>query len=49
MNDKALIEAALFVSEKPLSVRKIVEITGLKEKEINLLLLDLQKDLFDLL
>lgn len=44
MNNKALVEAALFVSEKPLSVRKLVEITGLDEKEINLTILDIQKN-----
>lgn len=44
MNDKALLEAALFVSEHPLSTRKLAEITGLTEKEVTLLVLDLQKD-----
>jgi segregation and condensation protein B len=44
MNSKALVEAALFVSEKPLSIRKLVEITGLDEKEINLTILDIQKN-----
>ena len=28
MNNKAMVEAALFVSEKPLNVAKISEITG---------------------
>lgn len=44
MNNKALLEAALFVSEKPLSIKKLSEITGLPEKEVTLLILDLQKD-----
>jgi len=44
MSDKALVEAALFVSEKPISVRKLSEITGLPEKDVTLLVLDLQKD-----
>lgn len=44
MNNKALLEAALFVSEKPLSARKLAEITGLSEKDVTLLVLDIQKD-----
>lgn len=44
MNNKALVEAALFVSENPLSVKKLSEITGLPEKEIVMLLLDIQRD-----
>jgi len=37
MNNRALIEAALFVSEKPLNSKKLSDITGLNEKEINLI------------
>lgn len=44
MNTKALVEAALFVSEKPLSVRRISEITGLPEKDVGLALIDMQKE-----
>lgn len=44
MDHKALIEAALFVSENPISVRKLSELTGLTEKEVTLLVLELQKD-----
>lgn len=45
MNNKALIEAALFVSEGPITTRKLSEITGLKEKEATLLVLEIQGDL----
>ncbi len=44
MNPKALIEAALFVSEKPLSVKKISEITGLQEEEIGKIILEIEKE-----
>lgn len=44
MENKALVEAALFVSEKPLSARKLAELTGLTEKEVTLLALDIQKE-----
>jgi len=44
MENKALVEAALFVSDKPLSTRKLAELTGLMEKEINLIVLDMQRD-----
>lgn len=44
MENKALVEAALFVSEKPLTVRSLSQITGLTEKEVNLLVLDLMRD-----
>lgn len=44
MSNKALVEAALFVSERPLSVRKLAELTGLDEKEINMLVLEIQSD-----
>jgi segregation and condensation protein B len=44
MDNKALIEAAIFVSEKPLSVRRLAELTGLTEKEVTLLVLDMQKE-----
>lgn len=44
MSNKAMVEAALFVSEKPLSLRKLAEITGLEEKEIGLLILEIQSN-----
>ena len=44
MENKALVEAALFVSDKPLSTRKLADLTGLMEKEINLIVLDMQND-----
>lgn len=44
MNERALVEAALFVSEHPLSARKLAEITGLTEKAVSLLVLDIQAD-----
>lgn len=47
MNHKALVEAALFVSEKPLTIQMLAEITGLKEDEITDLLFELQKEMID--
>jgi len=48
MNKKALIEAALFVSDKPLSVNQIKSITGLEEDDIKqtlrLLQIELEKE-----
>ncbi len=38
MNKKALVESALFVSDKPLSIVKLGEITGLSQDEIKPLL-----------
>jgi segregation and condensation protein B len=45
MESKALVEAALFVSEKPLTVAMLAEITGLKEIDIPDLIFQLQKDM----
>lgn len=45
MSEKALIEAAIFVSENPLSVRKLAELTGIPEKQVTLLLLDMQSEI----
>jgi len=44
MDNKALVEAALFVSENPISVKRLCEITGLDEKSVSLIVLDIQKD-----
>ena len=44
MDNKALVEAAIFVSEKPLTTRKLAQLVGLTEKQVSLVLLDLQKD-----
>ncbi|MBI2084688.1 MAG: SMC-Scp complex subunit ScpB [Candidatus Aenigmarchaeota archaeon] len=38
MNKKALLESALFVSDKPLSLAKLADITGLPQDEIKPLL-----------
>jgi segregation and condensation protein B len=45
MNKKALIEAALFVSDKPLSVEQLNSITGIDEDEIKQILRLLQFEL----
>lgn len=45
MSEKALIEAAIFVSENPLSIRKLAELTGIPEKQVTLLLLDMQAEI----
>ena len=45
MSDKALIEAALFVSEKPLSVKKLSEITGLPEGKVKTAIEGIASDL----
>jgi len=45
LNPKALLEAALFVSDKPLSVKKLTEITKISEAEVKKFIADLQKDL----
>jgi segregation and condensation protein B len=47
MDHKALVEAALFVSERPLSMASLAEITGLKEAEIPELVFQLQKDMLE--
>jgi segregation and condensation protein B len=46
MNQKALLEAALFVSDKPLSLEKLSRIAGIgSEQEVKLLLAELQQKL----
>lgn len=46
MNQKALLEAALFVSDKPLTLEKLSKIVGIgDEKEVKNLLIRLQTDL----
>jgi segregation and condensation protein B len=46
MNQKALLEAALFVSDKPLSLEKLSKIVGLgSEQEVKQLLAELQQKL----
>ena len=44
MNKKALVESALFVSDKPLSIRKLSEITKIPEGEIKKLIQELKSD-----
>ncbi len=44
MNKKALVESALFVSDKPISTGKLAEITGLPENEIKIILDEIIKD-----
>jgi segregation and condensation protein B len=45
MNKKALLEAALFVSDKPLSLETLSNITKLNEEEIKNLIEELKNDL----
>ena len=45
MNSKALVEAALFVSEKPLSIAKLSEITGVPESEVEDIVFEIQSSL----
>lgn len=45
MNKKALLESALFMSNKPLSVKDLSEVIGTNAKEIKALLTELKKDL----
>ena len=45
MNKKALIESALFVSDKPLSVRKLFEITKIPEVEVKTFIEELKIDM----
>lgn len=46
MNQKALLEAALFVSDKPLSLERLAKIVGVgDEEEVRNLLIRLQTDL----
>ncbi len=45
MNKKALIEAALFVSDKPLSLERISKIFGISPEEIRNLMKEIEKEL----
>ncbi len=45
MENKALIEAAIFISDKALTNKKLSKITGLTEKQVSIIVLDLQKDM----
>ena len=45
MNKKALIEAALFMSSKPLSRKELANITGSTEEEVESILEELKRDL----
>ncbi len=45
MNNKALLEAALFVADVPLSMEKLVKIVGVPEEDLNSLLAQLKQDL----
>jgi len=47
MNKKAVLEAALFVSDKPLSLDKLSAIIGITSEEVKKLIEDLQKDFLD--
>jgi len=48
MNNKALLEAALFVSDKPLSLDRLSAVLGIGSKEeVKKLIEELQKDYFD--
>lgn len=44
MSDKALVEAALFVSDKPLTIEKLAVMTKLPEDEVRSYLIRLQTD-----
>ncbi|MEM7821443.1 MAG: SMC-Scp complex subunit ScpB [Candidatus Aenigmatarchaeota archaeon] len=45
MNKRALIEAALFVSDKPLGIERLSDISGINEEEIKSILLQIKQDL----
>ncbi|MCD6371399.1 MAG: SMC-Scp complex subunit ScpB, partial [Candidatus Aenigmarchaeota archaeon] len=47
MNRKALVEALIFVSERPLSLKKICYITGLRESEVIDIVEELKKEYND--
>jgi len=47
MNKKALLEAALFVSDKPLSLERLSAMVGIGLEELKSLIEDLQKDFLD--
>jgi segregation and condensation protein B len=45
MNEKALLEASLFVSDKPLSLDKLSTILGIDKEEVKKLLLKIQAEM----
>jgi segregation and condensation protein B len=45
MNSKALLEAALFVSDKPLSIERLSQILNISQEEVKKLLLKIQAEL----
>jgi segregation and condensation protein B len=45
VNYKALVEAALFISDKPLSIQQLMKLTGLKESELKLILQKISQEL----
>jgi segregation and condensation protein B len=45
VNSKALVEAALFISDKPLSIQQLSRLTRLKENEVRLILQKLSQEL----
>jgi segregation and condensation protein B len=45
MNFKALVEAALFISDKPLSIQQLSKLTGLKENELKSILRRISQEL----
>ncbi len=45
MNAKALIEAALFVSNKPLSLKKLSRLAGIDESEVYRILKEIEREL----
>ncbi|MEM7825206.1 MAG: SMC-Scp complex subunit ScpB [Candidatus Aenigmatarchaeota archaeon] len=44
MNKKALVEAALYVSDKPISIEKLSTITQISTKEIKDILIEIQQE-----
>jgi len=45
MNKRALVEAALFLSETPLSLRRLSRISGIRERELKKILDSMKKEL----
>ena len=45
MNSKALLEAALFVSDKPLSIERLSQLLNINSEEVKKLLLKIQAEL----
>lgn len=44
MNQKALLEAALFVAEKTMSAARLSELTGITEPKVHMLLIEMMDD-----